>query len=199
MEHGYPTYLCHKNVQAFKIERVVDNILVPVGGLPDLPVTWAWMQRHMPKAGGYYVQYEDGYASYSPAEAFESGYSLVKSVEALEEEAIAASETADTGPRVKSSDIDRVIRRVDYINAKEAVKSQPIPSWENENELDSLGLLTMCVITLENGSTVTGLSACVSPENFDAAVGREIAYNKAREQIWQLEGYLLKQRLFDAQ
>ncbi|MCJ8601035.1 Gp49 family protein [Klebsiella pneumoniae] len=199
MEHGYPLYLCHKNVQAFRIERIVDNILVPAGGLPDMPVTWAWMQRHLPKVGGYYVVYEDGYASYSPADVFESGYSLIKSVEALEEDVIAASETATSAPRIKPSGIDEVITRVDYINGKEAVMAQPLRSWENENELAPLSLLTLCVITLKNGYTVTGMSACASPENFDAAIGREIAYNKAREQIWPLEGYLLRQRLFEGQ
>lgn len=75
MGKGYPQYTCHKSVQAFRIVRIIDNILVPADGLPDLPVTWAWMQRHMPKVGGYVVIYEDGYTSYSPAEVFEKGYS----------------------------------------------------------------------------------------------------------------------------
>ena len=57
--------------------------------------------------------------------------------------------------------------------------------------------LTICVLTLENGFTVTGESACTSPENFDAEIGREIALTKARDKVWSLEGYLLKQRLFE--
>lgn len=52
--------------------------------------------------------------------------------------------------------------------------------------------LTLCVLTLRNGFTVTGESACASPENFDAAIGRDIARRNAREKIWALEGYLLK-------
>lgn len=55
--------------------------------------------------------------------------------------------------------------------------------------------LTVCCITLANGFTVTGESACVSPANFDAELGRKIAFQHAREKIWALEGYLLKQRL----
>lgn len=58
--------------------------------------------------------------------------------------------------------------------------------------------LTVCCLTLTNGFTVTGESACVSPENFNAEIGEEVAKKKAREKIWALEGYLLKQRLFEA-
>lgn len=52
-------------------------------------------------------------------------------------------------------------------------------------------------VTLKNGFTVTGESAAASPENFDAEIGRKIARQNAREKIWMLEGYLLKQRLHD--
>jgi len=56
--------------------------------------------------------------------------------------------------------------------------------------------VTICCLHLENGFTVTGESACASPENFDEEIGRKIAYGNAREKIWQLEGYLLKQELY---
>jgi len=56
--------------------------------------------------------------------------------------------------------------------------------------------LTVCCLTLENGFTVTGESACASPENFNSEIGEKIAFNNAREKIWMLEGYLLKQMLF---
>lgn len=57
-------------------------------------------------------------------------------------------------------------------------------------------LLTMCVLTLANGFTVTGESACAAPENFNEDLGKKIAYENAFNKIWQLEGYLLKQALF---
>jgi hypothetical protein len=57
--------------------------------------------------------------------------------------------------------------------------------------------LTVCCLTLENGFTVTGESACASPENFDAEIGEKIAFEQARNKIWMLEGYLLKQKLHD--
>lgn len=59
--------------------------------------------------------------------------------------------------------------------------------------------LTVCCLTLKNGFTVTGESACASPENFNAEIGEKIAFEQARNKIWMLEGYLLKQRLFDAE
>lgn len=56
--------------------------------------------------------------------------------------------------------------------------------------------LTVCCLTLENGFTVSGESACASPENFDKEIGEKIAFENARNKIWELEGYLLKERLF---
>jgi hypothetical protein len=55
--------------------------------------------------------------------------------------------------------------------------------------------LTICAITLRNGFIVTGESAAASPENFDEAIGRKIAFDNARNKIWALEGYLLRELL----
>jgi hypothetical protein len=55
--------------------------------------------------------------------------------------------------------------------------------------------LTVCVLTLKNGFTVTGESACASPENFNAEFGRKIARDNARQKIWALEGYALRNKL----
>ena len=56
-------------------------------------------------------------------------------------------------------------------------------------------LLTFCVLVLRNGFTVTGESACASPENFDAEVGRKIARANAVNKVWPLMGYELKSKL----
>lgn len=58
-------------------------------------------------------------------------------------------------------------------------------------------VLTVCVLTLENGFTVTGESACASPANYNKEIGDRIARGNAKEKIWILEGYLLKQKLFE--
>lgn len=55
--------------------------------------------------------------------------------------------------------------------------------------------LTVCALTLRNGYIVTGESAAASPSNFDEAIGRKIARENARNKIWGLEGYLLRERL----
>ena len=59
----------------------------------------------------------------------------------------------------------------------------------------ALKCLTICVLVLKNGYTVVGKSACASPENFNAELGRKIAREDARKQIWALEGYLLRSKL----
>lgn len=56
--------------------------------------------------------------------------------------------------------------------------------------------LTVCALTLTNGYQVTGESAAVSIDNFDEEIGRKIARENARDKIWALEGYLLKEYLF---
>ena len=58
--------------------------------------------------------------------------------------------------------------------------------------------LTICVLTLENGFEVTGESSCASPENYNEEIGNKIARENARDKIWVLEGYLLKQKLYEA-
>lgn len=56
-------------------------------------------------------------------------------------------------------------------------------------------LLTVCCLTLPNGFTVTGESACADPRNFDSLIGERIAYDNALRKIWPLLGYVLKERL----
>ena len=58
------------------------------------------------------------------------------------------------------------------------------------------GRTLICELTLVNGYTVRGESSCVSIENFDLELGKKISREDARQKIWQLEGYLLKQELF---
>ena len=55
--------------------------------------------------------------------------------------------------------------------------------------------LTVCALTLRNGFIVVGESAAASTANFNADIGRRIARDNARNKIWQLEGYLLRERL----
>jgi len=104
---------------------------------------------------------------------------------AIEQEIIAKGLTA---PRITPTDIEAAIASEHCFTAAEAAKcggTEPHP----------LDLLTICVLVLRNGFTVTGESACASPENFNAEIGRQIARQNAVQKIWMLEGYLLKERL----
>lgn len=60
------------------------------------------------------------------------------------------------------------------------------------------GKTTICQLTLQNGFTVLGFSACVDPKNFDKEIGQNIAKDNALDKVWDLEGYLLQQKLFEA-
>lgn len=108
--------------------------------------------------------------------------------ETVEQEIIAKGLTA---ARVTPADIDNNIASVHYFTALDGVQSGV---YETAATVP-LGLLTFCVLVLRNGFTVTGESACASPENFDADIGRKIARQNAVQKIWPLMGYELKQRL----
>lgn len=94
-----------------------------------------------------------------------------------------------TAPRVTPQRIEEVIAGEYYFTAADATKDCP--------QFEALSLLTFCVLVLKNGFTVTGESACASPENFNKELGQKIARQNAVNKIWPLEGYLLKQQLSD--
>lgn len=96
-------------------------------------------------------------------------------------------------PRLTPEIIDSKIVGVEYILTRDVCKRDN--GVEIFDAPETLQTLIFCILTLKNGFTVTGESACASPENFDAEIGKKIAYQNAREKIWLLEGYLLKQRL----
>ena len=97
-----------------------------------------------------------------------------------------------TAARVTPQDIERAITSEHYFTAGQAVEQQTAP---HEQIPTSLYLLTFCVLTMRNGFTVTGESACASPENFDAEIGRNIARENAVQKIWPLLGYELRTKL----
>ncbi|HGW3589825.1 TPA: Gp49 family protein [Serratia marcescens] len=100
-----------------------------------------------------------------------------------------------TAPRVTPDHIESIISDCYYFTAQDGLMTaNPDAAQYSPKSLD---LLTFCVLVLKNGFTVTGESACASPDNFDAEIGRKIARTNAVQKIWALEGYLLKQRMHD--
>lgn len=108
----------------------------------------------------------------------------------------AKSDVKVVAPRITPDDIEPNIASEHYFTANDGVIGA---IGHDTNDVESgtpLHLLTFCVLVLRNGFTVTGESACVSPENFDAELGRKIARQNAVQKIWPLMGYALKQSLF---
>lgn len=87
-----------------------------------------------------------------------------------------AAAAVASAPRVTLADIEARIAKTEYLRTEG-------------------NTLTICVLTLQNGFTVTGESACADPANYNRELGERIARDKAIGNVWPLEGYLLRERL----
>ncbi|QWF19262.1 Gp49 family protein [Lysobacter capsici] len=108
-----------------------------------------------------------------------------------------------TAPRVTPDDVQAAIVGAVCFTAAEGVKGHWIENGikagaPGDKPDGPLNLLTFCVLTLSNGFTVTGESACASPENFDAEIGRKIARQNAEAKVWPLLGFRLRDSLHAA-
>ena len=110
--------------------------------------------------------------------------------QAIEQEIQAKGKTA---PRITPADIEANIRAETYFTAFDGFMADDRDMAMQD--ADALKLLTFCVLVLRNGFTVTGESACASPENFDAEIGRKIARQNAVQKIWPLMDYELRTKL----
>lgn len=126
---------------------------------------------------------------------------------AVTEEDIKAAGAA-VAPRVTPADIEAAIASEHYFTARDARDAGVEADPDNEQWyglLDSAAIfrslecLTICVLVLRNGFTVLGKSACASPENFNAEIGRRVAREDAINQCWSLLGYALRDRLRQAE
>ena len=102
-----------------------------------------------------------------------------------------------TAPRITPADIEANIASEHYFTADDGVNGASYDCVRYGTS-SPLGLLTFCVLVLKNGFTVTGESACASPENYDPEIGRTIARKNAVDKIWPLMGYHLKQQLSES-
>ena len=104
-----------------------------------------------------------------------------------------------TAPRITQADVEANIASEHYFTAEQGVEAVEGAGSFHPNKVTpnwgALSLLTFCVLVLRNGFTVTGESACASPENFDAELGRKIARQNAVQKIWPLMGYELRTKL----
>ena len=58
--------------------------------------------------------------------------------------------------------------------------------------------VTVCSLTLDNGFSVRGESACVDPASYDQAIGERLAYDDAFRKFWPLFGFLHLEQIFSA-
>jgi hypothetical protein len=98
-----------------------------------------------------------------------------------------------TAPRVSLEDIDAAIRSVAFVNGADMLYLSGDDFCGDDS--DACCVLTVCLVVMRNGFTVLGKSAPASPENFDAELGRKLAYEDAVRQIWPLMGFALKERI----
>ena len=87
-----------------------------------------------------------------------------------------------TAPRITPTDVEANIVSEHYFTADDGVNGASGDRVRYGTD-SPLGLLTFCVLVLNNGFTVTGESACASPENFDPEIGRTIARKNAIDKI----------------
>jgi hypothetical protein len=99
-----------------------------------------------------------------------------------------------TAPRVTLADIEANIEICYFFTGADALQKFGSNGAPYDGH-SALSLLTFCVLVLKNGFTVTGESACVSAENFDAELGRKIARQNAIANVWPLMGYELRSKL----
>lgn len=109
-------------------------------------------------------------------------------------------DAAPQAPRITPDDIQANIVSEHYFTAQQGAVAAAVELGAacSDGTHNPLNLLTFCVLVLRNGFTVTGESACASPENFNAEIGRAIARKNAVEKIWPLMGYQLRERLYQA-
>ena len=113
--------------------------------------------------------------------------------QSLEEAIVAAG--ANVAPRVKPEDVIANVKSEFYFTAGDGVRGASEMGTSPAGRARHLEQLTFCVLVLQSGFTVTGESACASPENFNAEIGRHVARENAVAKVWPLMGYALKERL----
>lgn len=116
-------------------------------------------------------------------------------LEATEKECAAVA----VAPRVTLADIQAQIEAQFFMTADEAFLGNAAFNHAGHpgviKHKQALRLMTLCCLVMRNGFTIIGKSAPASAENFNADLGRKLAYEDAVRQLWPLMGYALKDKL----
>lgn len=102
-----------------------------------------------------------------------------------------------TAPRVSLADIEAAIAERHWLSGTTAANcaDHSEPSDLQDHRYEHLRVLTICLLVMRNGFTIIGKSAPASPENFNAELGKKLAYEDAVRQLWPLMGFALRDRL----
>lgn len=119
----------------------------------------------------------------------ERAYKKGRAIVTVTENELIAHATERKAPRVTLEQLKANIMSIHYINAYEAASAAGHPVS------DDLKYLTLCILVLANGFTVTGQSACADPAMFSKAIGEKLAYADAENKVWALMGYALKEKI----
>lgn len=179
-----PKYRSHKEVWALKIKDVLcdtrktEGAIIPEEeGFASIPVSSEYMKKHNPQPGGYFVVYPDGYESWSPAAAFESGYARV------DEPYVSQLHHSTVEEMIKELHCDG-----DRVTPKAI--SDRITSVSFETIYLCGKKFMYCGIKMDNGFVVVGEpSVCLDPINWRDSIGRTESYKNAFSRIWELEAY----------
>jgi N4 Gp49/Sf6 Gp66 family protein len=108
----------------------------------------------------------------------------------------AAAAAVAVAPRVTLADIEAAIAaRYDVTGDKATINASGVGIARACGQHNPLKLLSICILVMKNGFTIVGKSAPASPENFNAELGRKIAYEDALQQVWPLMGFALREKL----
>lgn len=121
------TFKCHKTVEAFQIKTItyedggVAHLLGADG--EEMVMTPSWMKRHDPQVNGYFVKYSDSYMSYSPQEAFESGYTET-TAKAKKDDPLEPGDDEEVGVSpVKGQHAPEAIAKIGHMTSREKLQS----------------------------------------------------------------------------
>jgi hypothetical protein len=217
-----PRWRSHKTVWAAKITEVdsteagARRWLLDGGDHVDpTPQLQSRIPAGTDPIGGYYVRYEDGFESWSPAAAFEGGYTRFEPgaaddaagpteaqiLASRQGTGIIASDAAaaavSKAARVSLADIEAAIKWRFDVNAAQAVGATEghKVNADSSNSMESLAVLSLCILVMRNGYSVVGTSAPAHPQNYEQQLGKRLAYEDAIRQIWPLMGWQLRSKL----
>ncbi|WP_299942151.1 Gp49 family protein [uncultured Microbulbifer sp.] len=170
-------YVSNRIREAFKIEKILtapNGAHQIIGEGEQVEVTDAYMEKHDPVVGGYYVRYIDsGYESFCPAKEFEAGNVLNSNNRWLDKLLPNQSFSGDSVSVSFDDEATEAMVASAGLNAPRVVPEKLISCINSVSFYRLTDTLMVCVVFLVNGFTVTGESACVSSENFDWEIGKK--------------------------